>query len=95
MYNVHSIFKRGFLDDLIKNASFNTLYTLTYFYQLFIQTLPQCHNSVIFTNNEVRDVGKEILYECPLTFILGIMRRSRNKMRMLMMRTKFHTTGVS
>lgn len=54
IYNVHSIFKRGFLDDLIKNASFNTLYTLTYFYQLFIQTLPQCHNSVIFTINEVR-----------------------------------------
>lgn len=30
-----------------------------------------------------------------LTFIFGIMRSSRNKMRMLIMRTKFHTMGVS
>lgn len=53
-------FKRGFLDDLIKNASFNTLYFVNNFYPLFIQTLPQCHNSVIFTINEVRGQRKSL-----------------------------------
>lgn len=39
-------------------------------------------------------IGKESLYESSLIFILGIMRRSRNKMRMLMMRIKFYIIGV-